>query len=104
MSEEDEIEAERQRRLAELREGDKDRNDKSTLEFRYGPGSYGCHEALHMASVILGILDRELVGHPTILTNREWYADARRIQDELYQLYQKLAAVHVVDQDRKSAH
>jgi len=104
MSEEEEVEADRQRALAELYEADRDKNDKASLEFRYGPGSFGCHEALHMANVILGMMDRELVGHPTILANQEWYARARKIQDELYQLYLKMAEVHLVDADRSSAH
>jgi hypothetical protein len=98
------IEADRNRALADLLEASQDQDPKASLEFRYGPASFGCQEALHTAHILLGLMDRELVGHPSIILEPEWYARARRVQDELWSLYQKIGAAHVPDTDPKAAH
>ncbi|MBN8997696.1 MAG: hypothetical protein J0H94_21010 [Rhizobiales bacterium] len=93
------IEAERLQSLAELRAADRERGEKQPLEFRYGPESFGCHEALHVANIVVNLIDRELRAHPAILQNADWYAHVRRAQDELWALYQKIGAAHVEGTD-----
>ena len=100
MTEDKELEAERLARLAELRKSDQERGEKQPLEFRYGPESFGCHEALHATNLILGLIDRELAGHGAIIQNAEWYAHVRRAQDELAALYQKIGAAHLAGTDQ----
>ena len=36
------------------------------------PGSFGCHEAMHMAMVLAEMVDRQLVNHPAVQHNPDW--------------------------------
>ena len=99
MMDEDEVEAERQHKLAELRESDRERGEKQPLEFRYGAESFGCHEALHVTNLVLALIDRELGSHGAVIQNAEWYAHVRKAQDELWALYQKIGAAHLAGTD-----
>lgn len=101
MTDDEELEAERLARLAELRKSDQERGEKQPPEFRYGPESFGCHEALHVTNLILGLIDRELAGHGAIIQNAEWYAHVRKAQDELAGLYQKIGAAHLAGIDQR---
>lgn len=83
---------ERLERLAVAFREDRARGSAHPLESRYGPGTFGDHEALHVANLILGLIERELAEHPAILLQPEWYAHVRRAQDELSSLYQKIGA------------
>lgn len=60
----------------------------------FKPGTMGCHEALHMASVALAIVDDHLCQHPAIATNGDWLAIATRALEDLYELYQAIGAAH----------
>lgn len=64
-------------------------------ETRYEPGTFGCHEALHMASVIINMVDENLCSHPAIEQNPEWKAKACEASDALYDLYQMIGAKHL---------
>ena len=83
---------ERLERLAAVFREDRERGSVQPLESRYGPGTFGDHEALHVANMVLGLIERELAGHPAILLQPEWYAHVRKAQDELFSLYQKIGA------------
>ena len=61
----------------------------------YAPGSFGCHEALHMASVARDFVDTHLCGHPAIAQNPEWAAQAGYAAEALADLYQMIGAKHV---------
>lgn len=63
------------------------------------PGSYGCHEAMHMASRLGQFVDRELCEHPAIMNNPKWLALARKGADSLYELYQEIGCVHMEEMD-----
>ncbi len=62
---------------------------------KFIPGSYGCHEALHTASLLMEMVSRHLIEHPTIMLDREFYARARRIHGDLFDLYQAIGAKHL---------
>lgn len=67
----------------------------SELDAQYRPGTYGCHEALHLTSVLTELVSREVVEHPAIVAREDWSARAQRVVDELGDLYQEIGAVHV---------
>lgn len=62
---------------------------------QFRPGSYGAHEALHMASVFADMVDRHLCEHPTVVANEAWTALANRAADALHDLYQAIGAEHM---------
>ncbi|MBF0353825.1 MAG: hypothetical protein HQL43_01135 [Alphaproteobacteria bacterium] len=64
--------------------------DEATLQERFAPGTFGCHEALHMASVSLEIVDRHLLEHPAIALKPEWFALAEKAHQALFDLYQAI--------------
>lgn len=59
------------------------------------PGSYGCHEALHVASLLAGHVDEELLSHPAIVSNKEWFRLAAEAHEKLFDLYQAIGNVHL---------
>lgn len=61
----------------------------------FEPGTFGCHEALHMAAFFADAVDRELCGHNAIKANRAWSKLAREAQDALADLYQAIGKVHI---------
>lgn len=62
---------------------------------RYVPGSFGCHEALHTVSIVVGLVGADILEHGAIVSNREWYALAHEAHDALYRLYQVIGAAHL---------
>src|SRR5690242_5190523 len=80
----DEIESLRLELIADL--GDDETEEE--LKVRYAPGTFGCHEALHVASVVGPLVERELLEHGAILANPEWFALANRACEALAELYQ----------------
>jgi len=60
-----------------------------------GPGSYSCHEALHMADVIARAIHKELLDHPAIAASGEWHHLARTAADTLDELYQAIGRAHL---------
>jgi hypothetical protein len=100
----DDIEADRARAIARLLEGKPDKGERASLEFRFGPGGFGCQEALHASHIIVDMIQRHLIDHPSIILNADWYARARRAQDEIGSLYQTIGEAHVADDDQKASH
>ena len=37
-----------------------------------GPGTFGCHEALHLASTFRIMVEQHLAEHPAVRSNPEW--------------------------------
>lgn len=62
---------------------------------KYAPGSFGCHEALHMAEFMRGSVERALIDHPSIQANPEWSAKAMEAHQALFDLYQMIGAQHL---------
>ena len=61
----------------------------------YAPGGFGCHEALHMASVLADMVDEQLCEHPAIERNPAWLRLAERAEEALLELYQAIGAEHL---------
>jgi hypothetical protein len=89
MDDANEAEQERQRSLAE-----RDAEEPG-WRARYAPGTFGCHEALHMTSVFADTIGFRLLDHGAIIQNPEWYALADRAFQALGDLYQAIGAVHL---------
>ncbi|MFD1328861.1 hypothetical protein [Mycoplana ramosa] len=87
-----------QRRKAESR----DRAGPS-LEERFGPGTFGCHEALHVTHLVVDLIERELVGHSAVLLDPAWYQRVREAQALLYTAYSAAAQVHFKGAEDESA-
>lgn len=86
----DRIEAERLDDLAAWR-AQSDRPEERDFE----PGSFGCHEALHTASLLMAAVAENLLGHPAIMRDRAWYRHAYKAHEELFSLYQQIGAEHL---------
>ena len=74
-------------------------SDVSALLEQYGPGTFGCHEALHMASIEMQDVARDLMSHPAIAANPEWFFLAHQAHDALFSLYQAIGAEHMTTDD-----
>lgn len=86
-----EREHDRAARCAEL-----DRDDPGWRE-RFAPGSHGCHEALHMASVAADLVATRLADHPAVLLRDGWHDLAVRAHEALFDLYQAIGADRMGD-------
>jgi len=60
----------------------------------FAPGTHGCHEALHMASVLMEMVDERLCQHPAVLLKPEWRNKAEAARDLLMELYQDIGREH----------
>lgn len=61
----------------------------------YLPGSFGCHEALHIASVACDFVEKHVCDHPAIVLNAEWRALADKAVAALCELYQAIGKEHL---------
>lgn len=86
-----EIEENRQRRLNELLE---DAGWDLAMD-KYGPGSFGFHEALHTASIVMEMFDQYVLEHPSIVSDPVLYLNTARAFDALFEVYQNLGARQV---------
>lgn len=66
-----------------------------TPEEKYAPGSFGCHEVLHMTSFFIDSIDEELVEHPSIKANEEWLRLAASALETLHDLYSAIGRQHL---------
>lgn len=62
---------------------------------RFAPGTFGCHEALHMAHVLSEVVEERLAQHPAVRLVPEWKALADRAVEALADLYQAIGARHL---------
>jgi hypothetical protein len=83
-----EIEATRQEYIDQLKD------DEEPCE-EFVPGSYGCHELLDRAAMLMNTLDQYVLSHPACVNNKEWFALAYTAVDALNELYQKIGAEHL---------
>lgn len=61
----------------------------------YDPGSFGCHEALHTAGVVMDLVETSLVDHPAIGGRPEWHELATKAHKALFDLHQAIGAEHL---------
>lgn len=102
MSEDDRIESDRLKRLEENRESWAENG--INLDERFGPGSFGCHEAMHVADIFAGLVEDRLCNHSAVLRDPHWYKLACTARDSLAWLYCDMGAVHLdADDPGKSA-
>jgi len=87
-----EIERERRRWLARRRKVLA--KDNVRIE-DFAPGTRGCHEALHLSSVLLDTFDRHLLDHSAVIADPEWFRLAWRAHEYLFALYQQMGAGHL---------
>lgn len=65
----------------------------------FRPGSFGCHEALHTASILMDMVDLKLAQHPAIAAKPEWQELAEAAHRALFDLYQAIGAEHLEEDD-----
>ncbi len=61
----------------------------------YTSSSFGFHEAVHTASIVLDLVDDQLLHHPAIAGNSEWFRLAARASEALFNLYQSMGAAQL---------
>ncbi|MGJ7041966.1 hypothetical protein J2Y63_005244 [Shinella sp. BE166] len=61
----------------------------------YTSGSFGFHEAVHTTSIVLDLVDDQLLHHPAIAGNTEWFRLAARASESLFNLYQAMGAAQL---------
>lgn len=69
--------------------------DKPADPKNFAPGSFGCHEAMHMAHVLAEMVDERLCQHPAVMLKPEWGELAEQACAALHQLYQDIAQEHM---------
>lgn len=91
----DYYEKERLEVLAERQAAEFEGPDHRSLAVRYGPGSYGCHEALHTTQLAVDLIERELLSHSAVLLDSFWYGKVREAQALLRDAYRHVADEHL---------
>ena len=61
----------------------------------YTSSSFGFHEAVHTTSIVLDLVDDQLLHHPAIAGNEEWFRLAARASESLFNLYQAMGAAQL---------
>lgn len=67
----------------------------SDLLAHYASGSFGFHEAVHTTSIVLDLVDDQLLHHPAIAGNDEWFRLAAKASEALFNLYQSMGATQL---------
>jgi hypothetical protein len=60
-----------------------------------GPGTFGCHEALHLASTFMIMVEQHLAEHPAVRSNPERDALATTAVTALTDLYHAIREVRL---------
>ncbi len=71
------------------------KDELSSEKDNYVPGTFGCHEVLHLTNVVAKTFSEEIVGHPAIQNIPEWKEKAYKIEELLYDLYSAIASQHL---------
>jgi len=66
---------------------------------QYGPASFGCHELLDRTALIADMVESHLVEHPACVGNRDWFLLAHQAAAALHELYQRVGAAHLIDDE-----
>ena len=60
----------------------------------FTPGTFGCHEALHMAAYLLNNVTEELCNHPAVIQDSDFFKLASEAESALGKLYTEIKKVH----------
>jgi hypothetical protein len=69
----------------------------------FEPGSFGCHEAYHMAFVLIRMIEHGLCEHPAIEAEPEWQRMASIAREQLLVLYKSIGKQHMNEVYQKRA-
>jgi hypothetical protein len=61
----------------------------------FRPGTFGCHELLDRTSALADQVERQIVDHPSVLLDPEWFALADAALSALHDLYQRVGDAHL---------
>ncbi|MDI7864074.1 hypothetical protein MRS76_19175 [Rhizobiaceae bacterium n13] len=89
----EEIESFRQERIEAICHGYDSTPEE--LIHKFQPGTLGCHEALHAASLLMDLIDNRLTEHPAVALNAEWHKLAMVAQAAVCDLYRAINEVHM---------
>lgn len=64
------------------------------MEEMSAPGTFMCHEVVHMSFLLHTMVLSQLSEHPAILSNKLWYIKSRQIAHLLYELYNDISLEH----------
>jgi hypothetical protein len=85
------FEVERQNELTKARENHV-LSEGETIEMRFGPGTFGYHELLDRANLMLINWESFIVSHPATLLDPERYEKAQLIVEAMADFYQVVGA------------
>lgn len=88
-------------RLEKYRYLMEDFTNQTEIEKKYGPGSFGCHEALHVSSMLTELVIERLLDHPTIVMNKKYYDLANEASEKLNDLYNAIGEDHLNDKNQE---
>jgi len=71
----------------------KDDNARQPLK-DFTPGTFGCHEVLHMAAFLLNNVTEELCNHPAVLQDQKLFKRAHEAESALAGLYTEIKKIH----------
>jgi len=60
----------------------------------FTPGTFGCHEAMHMTAFLLNNVTEELCNHPTVLQDQKLFRLAHEAESALGSLYTEIKKRH----------
>jgi hypothetical protein len=69
---------------------------------QYEPGSFGCHELLDRTMLAAEVVEQYVLTHPACARNRDWYALAEKAAAALQELYQRVGAEHLNNQEAEA--
>jgi len=62
---------------------------------KFKPGSFGCHELLDRTNLIINMIDREILQHPSCQMNPKWLKLANKASEALGKLYVAVGTKHL---------
>src|SRR5215469_13999033 len=65
------------------------------------PGSFGCHEVLHLAAVFAAMVRRHLLDHWAIRRKPAWAELAEKVVEALNELHQAIGTEHLSERADK---
>ena len=81
--------------VEEFRQSDLEDSERELVPSEHLPKSLSYHEALDRTSMVLNIIDNNILSHPVILLDPEAYRIAYEAHSKLFNLYQYLGDKHL---------
>lgn len=91
----DQYEADRFAALKERWQAQAEGPDRRSLQSQFGPGSFGCHEAVHTTLLVVELIEQQLANHCAVLLDPSWYMNVREAQAILHRAYSAAAQKHL---------